>query len=242
MTTNRRAAAFVAICFIISWITSIPALILYGPILKGSDFLVNGAAHKHQVVLGAVLELLVVLSVAGTAIGLFAALRKHHERLALGYLCFRVFEAIFVAIGIVAVLSLLTVSERYASAAAPDASAFQALGSALIAMHDWTFILGPNFMLGVNVTICSVALYRSRIVPRFIAVLGFTGATLVLVAALLEMFGVIQQVSHWGALLAAPEFAYEIALSGWLLAKGFNAPATAPHPARTESRPLLTAA
>lgn len=242
MTTNRRAAAFVAICFIISWITSIPALILYGPILKGSNFLVNGAAHRHQVILGAVLELLVVLSVTGTAIGLFSALRKHHERLALGYLCFRIFEAVFIAIGIIAVLALLTVSETYVTATAPNATAFQALGSSLIAMHDWTFILGPNFMLGVNVLICGGALYRSRLVPRFIAILGLAGATLVLVAAFLEMFGVIQQVSQWGALLAMTETAYEVALAGWLLAKGFNAPVTAPRSTQTQASRLVPAA
>lgn len=242
MTATRQAGALVGILFIITWITSIPALILYGPVLNGSDFLVNGAAHEHLVILGAVLEMLVVVSVAGTAIGLFPFLRKHNERLALGYLCFRVFEAIFIAIGIVSVLALVTLSRDFVAASAPDASAFQAVGSALIAMHDWTFILGPNFMLGVNVAICATVLYRSRLVPRFIALLAFAGATLVLVAALLEMFGVIDQVSTWGALFAAPEFAYEIALAGWLIVKGFNASASAPRPAQGETRRLLSAA
>src|SRR5699024_5613641 len=90
MKSDRQAAAIVGILFIITWITSIPALMLYSPVLNKPDFLANGAAHEHRIILGAFLELLVIVSVAGTGIALFPVLRKHDVRLALGYLTFRV--------------------------------------------------------------------------------------------------------------------------------------------------------
>jgi hypothetical protein len=122
-------------------------------------------------------------------------------------------------------LSLLTLSQEFVAAAAPNASAFQASGSLLLAVHDWTFVLGPNLMLGVNTMMCSYLLYKSRLVPRFIAVWGLTGATLVFIAGLLELFGVILQVSVWGMLLAMPIASYEMILAVWLIVKGFNSSA-----------------
>lgn len=227
MHTNRQAATIVGVLYILAAVTAILGLILYGPILNGPDYLMKGAEHKNQVILGAMMELLLVCSAIGTAVGLFPYLRKYNESIALGYLCFRFLEAVLITIGIVSVLSLLTLSQKFVAAAAPNASAFQASGTLLIAIHDWTFLLGPSFMLGVNTAMYSYLLYTSRLVPRFLAVMGLTGATLVFLEAVLAMFGVLSQVSVWGALLALPVAAYEITLAVWLIVKGFNPSAVA---------------
>ncbi len=222
MHTNRQAATIVGVFYILAAVTAIFGLLLYNPLLGGPDYLLQGAEHKNQIILGALLELLLVGSAIGTAVGLFPFLRKFNEHIALGYLCFRFLEAILITVGIVSILSLLTLSQTFVAAANPDASAYHAAGTLLIAIHAWTFLLGPSFMLGVNTTLYSSLFYTSRLVPRWLAILGLTGAILVLLQALLVMFGLVSQLSVWGALLAVPVAVYEMTLAVWLIVKGFN--------------------
>jgi hypothetical protein len=242
MNTNRQAATIVGVLFILAAISSILGLILYDPILNGPDYLIKGAENANQVILGALMELILVGSAIGTSITMFPFLRKHNESIALGHVCFRFLEAVIITIGIISVLSLLTLSREFVAAAAPNTSAFQTSGRLLIAVHDWTFMLGPNFMLGINTMMYSYLFYKSKLVPRFIAVLGITGATLVFIAALLEMFGVILQISTWGAILSIPVAANEMTLAVWLIVKGFNVSAIASESAKAETNELLSAA
>ena len=227
MNSYKKTARAVGILFITATVTAILGLLFFQPILTGPDYLMNGAGHKNQVILGALMELILVCSVIGTAIGLFPILRKYNESIALAHLCFRFLEAVIITIGIVSVLSLLTLSQDFVAAAAPDASAFHASGTLLLAVHDWTFMLGPLFMLGVNTLMYSYLLYKSKLVPRPLAVLGLTGATLVFGAALLVMFGVVLQLSIWAILLSLPVAVYEMILAVWLIVKGFNPSAIA---------------
>lgn len=243
--TVRLASIIVGILFIVAAVTSVLGLIWYQPILTG-DYLTNGAEHKNQVVLGAFMELLLVCSAIGTAVGMFPLLRRVDERIALAHLCFRFLEAVIITIGILAVLSLLTLSQSFVqlqvAATGGDASAFRAAGTALLAVHDWTFLLGPNFMLGINTLMYSALFFRSGLVPRPLAILGLTGATLVFIAALLELFGVIAQISLWGGLLSAPVALYEMSLAVWLIVKGFKASAVALAPANATPMGAVRAA
>ncbi|MDQ0874516.1 hypothetical protein QFZ77_003175 [Paenibacillus sp. V4I3] len=234
MNTNKKSALIVGILFILAAVTAIIGLILYDPILNGPDYLMEGSKHANQVILGALMELMLVVSAVGTATTMFPILRKYNETIALWHLCFRFLEAIIITIGIISVLSLLTLSREFAAAAAPDTASFQASGILLKAVHDWTFLLGPLFMLGINTMLYSYIFYKSKLVPRFIPILGMTGATLVFICALLVMFGVIQQVSFWGAILALPVAANEMTLAVWLIVKGFNLSALSSESAKTD--------
>jgi hypothetical protein len=222
MNSNKAAANVVGILFIFAAVSAIAGLILYNPILTGADYLMNGSKHANQIVLGAVMELILVVSAVGTSITMFPFLRRYNETLALGHVCFRFLEAVVITIGIISVLSLLTLSQELNGAAAPDIASYQAAGTSLKAIHDWTFLLGPNFLLGINTMFYSYIFYQSKLVPRFIPILGMTGAALVFLCAILVMFGVIDQLSTWGAILALPVAANEMILAIWLIAKGFN--------------------
>ncbi|MCP8970899.1 DUF4386 domain-containing protein [Ectobacillus ponti] len=222
----KTAEKTVGILFILAAVTAIAGLALYQPIL-GPDYLVEGSRHAGQVVLGAVMELILVASAIGTATTMFPFLRKYNETIALWHVCFRFLEAVLIIVGVISVLSLLTLSRELAAAAAPAPASFQASGTLLKAMHDWTFLLGPNFMLGLNTMMYSYIFYKSKLLPRFIPILGMTGAVLVFLCALLVMFGVIQQLSVWGAILALPVAANEMILAVWLLVKGFRPSALA---------------
>lgn len=222
MNSVNKASKVTGSLFILAAVSSIIGLSMYDPILNGPDYLINGAAHSNQVVLGALLELVLVVSAVGTAVTMFPFLRKYNESMALGHVCFRFLEAVVITVGIIGVLSLLSLSGQYAAAEAPDMASYQASGTLMKAIHDWTFMLGPNFMLGINTILYSYIFYRSKLVPRPLSILGMTGAVLVFMAALFEIFGVFPQLSVWGVMLALPVAAYEMILAVWLIVKGFN--------------------
>jgi hypothetical protein len=222
MNSNKKASKIVGILFILAAVTAVIGLNLYDPILKGSDYLMNGAENANQVKVGVLMELLLVISAIGTATTMFPLLRQYNETIALWHVCFRFLEAIIITVGIISVLSLLTLSQQFAAAGAPEPSSFHSSGIILKAIHDWTFMLGPLFMLGINTMMYSYIFYKTRLVPRFISILGMTGAACVFVCSLFVMFGVFPQISFWGGILAVPVAANEMILAVWLITKGFN--------------------
>jgi hypothetical protein len=222
MNSNRKVAKIVGVLFILAAVTAVIGLNLYDPILNGPDYLLKGSEHANQVKLGAVMELILVVSAVGTATTMFPLLRQYNERIALWHVCFRFLEAIIITVGVISVLSLLTLSQEFVAAGAPNPSSFHSSGIILKAIHDWTFMLGPLFMLGINTVMYSYIFYKTKLVPRFISILGMTGAVFVFVCSLFVMFGVFPQISFWGAVLAVPVAANEMILAVWLIVKGFN--------------------
>jgi hypothetical protein len=222
MNSNKTAAKMVGVLFILAAVSAVAGVLLYDPFLTSSDYLTKGSEYYNQVVLGAVMELILVISAVGTATIMFPILRKYNETIALWHVCFRFLEAVVITIGVISVLALLTLSREYVAGGATNIASYQASGTTLKAIHDWTFSLGPNFMLGINTMMYSYIFYKSKMVPRFIPILGMTGATLVFICAFLVMFDVIDQVSLWGGLLALPVAANEMILAVWLIVKGFN--------------------
>jgi hypothetical protein len=222
MNSNRKAAKIVGVLFILAAVTAVIGLNLYDPILNGPDYLIKGSEHANQVLVGAVMELILVVSAVGTATTMFPLLRQYNETIALWHVCFRFLEAIIITVGVISVLSLLTLSQEFVAAGAPEPSSYYSSGIILKAIHDWTFMLGPLFMLGINTMMYSYIFYKTRLVPRFISVLGMTGAVFVFVCSLFVMFGVFPQISFWGAVLALPVAANEMILAVWLIVKGFN--------------------
>ena len=124
-----------------------------------------------------------------------------------------------ISVGIVSLLAVVTLRQHHAGT---DATSLVTVGRALVAAHDWTFLLGPNFVLGTNTVLLAYLMYRSGLVPRFIAVLGLVGGPLIFASAIAELFGVYKQVSVAGALTAVPVFAWELTLAVWLIASGFK--------------------
>lgn len=219
---DRKNAKIIGTLFIIAAISSIVGLILYNPILREANYIVTGQENATQIITGAICELILVVSIIGTAIMLYPYLKKQHESVAIGYVCFRFLEAVIILIGTISVLALLTLSQNFKENGLVNINAYHPSGIVLKAIHEWTFILGPNFFLGINTFIYSYLFYKSKLIPRSISLLGITGATLIFLAAILEMFHVIAQISAWGVMLALPIFAYEMSLALWLIFKGFR--------------------
>ena len=175
MDSTRRTSFITGVLFIITFVTSIPAaFLLYAPVLDDASYVV-GAGADGGVALGAFLEVLLIVANVGTAVALFPILKRQSEPLALGYVTARLVESTFIAIGIVSLLAVVTLRQ---DAAGGDPSSLVTAGQSLVAVHDWTFLLGPNWVVGVgNGLILGFMMYRTGLVPRRFAVLGLVGGS-----------------------------------------------------------------
>lgn len=219
---NPQSIARIAgVLFIITFVTAIPAqIVLYDSLLNDADY-ITGSGVDNGVFLGAFLELLLIIANIGTAVVLFPILRRQNESLALGYVTARIIECVFIAVGILSVLTVVTLRDEAVDA---DAGTLLTIGEALVAVHDWTFLLGPGFVVGVgNGLILGYLMYRSGLVPRRMAMLGLVGGPLVCASGIAIMFDVFEAGSGWQILMTLPEIAWELSLGIYLTVKGFKA-------------------
>jgi hypothetical protein len=217
----RRTAFVAGVLFIITFVTSIPAaLVLYAPVLDHANYIV-GAGADARVALGAFLELLLIIANIGTAVVLFPILKRQNEGLALGYVTARIVESAFIAVGVLSVLAVVTLRQDVGGAA--DAGSLVMVGRSLVAIHDWTFLLGPGWVVGVgNGLLLGYLMYRSGLVPRGMAMLGLIGGPLIIASGTAVLFDVIEPGSGPQVIATAPEFFWELSLGIYLMVKGFR--------------------
>jgi hypothetical protein len=218
----RKMARLFGVLYIITFITSIPALLLYGPVLDHTNYIV-GAGADTRVEWGAFLELLLIISNIGTAVVLFPILKWQNEWLALGYVTARLMECAFIAVGILSVLSVVTLRQDFAGSGGADAASLVTAGKSLIAIKDWTFLLGPGFVVGVgNGLILGYLMYRSGLMPRGLAILGLIGGALVCISGIAVLFDVIGRQSAPQFIMTIPEILWELSLGIYPIVKGFK--------------------
>src|ERR687894_2644970 len=171
---NPQAIARVfGVLYLITFFTSIPAYFFLVPVLEDPRYIV-GAGADTRVSFGAFLELLLIIANIGTAVVLYPIVRRQNEILALGYVTARIVECVFIAVGILSLLTVVTL--RQEAAAGADAGTLLTAGQSLVALKDWTFLLGPGFFVGVgNGLILGYLMYTSALVPRGLAVVGLIG-------------------------------------------------------------------
>ena len=221
MDSARKIALATGVLFILTFVTSIPALILYGPVLNDAHY-VLGAGADTRIFVGAFLEVLLVISNIGTAVAIFPVVKRQNESIALGYVAARVVESTIIAVGIISLLAVVTL-RRDLAGSGTDPATLVVAGKTLVAIHKGTFLLGPAFCAGIeNGLMLGYLMYRSGLVPRPIAVLGLAGGTLAFAAATAELFGVFPQVSGTAFILTFPEALFEALLGIYLTFKGFR--------------------
>src|SRR5262245_1147483 len=170
-TVGRGLAVVAGVCYLITHVTSVGALILYTPMLNDSSY-ITGSGPDTNVLVGGFLELFLAFGVIGTAVALFPVVRRKSEVGAIGYVGLRTLEAGIIAIGVVSLLAVVTLRQNLAGATGTDTASLVTIGEALVAFHNWTFLIGPSFTSGLNTVVIAYVLYRSGLVPRFIPVLG----------------------------------------------------------------------
>jgi Domain of unknown function (DUF4386) len=201
-------------------VTSIPALLLYQPVLDDPVGYIAGAGHDKQIFLGALLELLLIIANIGTAVVIFPVARRHNEELALGYVTARLVECTFILVGILCMLGIITLRNQVAGPAEGT------VAYTLAAIKDWTFLLGPGWVVGWgNGLILGYLMYRSGLVPRRAAWLGLVGGPLIIVSGTAVMFTGNQPSSTLHSLqgiLSIPEILWELFLGVYCTIWGFR--------------------
>jgi Domain of unknown function (DUF4386) len=234
MNTYRKNAITVGILLLACTAASILGPSLVSSILNAPDYLDQLAGNSNQTIIAALLEFIWAAAGAGIAIGLYPLLKKYNGALALGSVCFRVVENVFVLIGTLGLLSLLTLSQEFIAAGSPGASSFQTLGTLLLAIRDWQFhvISGLAFFLGT--LMYYAILYKSKLIPRWLSGWGVLGAVLSLAATVLASFTRDLGMASVNTYLSAPIGLQEMVFAVWLIVKGFNPSAIASLSAKTE--------
>ncbi len=235
MTLDQKRARAFGVLYLITFITSIPALALYQPVLDHPVAYIAGAGHDTQILFAALLELLLIIANLGTAVVIFPVVRRQNEELALGYVTARVIECTFILVGILSVLGIITLRNQVAGAAEGT------VAYTLAAIKDWTFLLGPGWVVGWgNGLILGYLMYRSELVPRRAAWLGLIGGPLIIVSGTAVMFSgdhPSDTLHSLQGLATAPEFLWELFLGLYCTFKGFRPSAPILRADAREDRP-----
>ncbi len=221
MNSTRKIAVVVGVFFLVTEVTAIAGLLLYGVVLNVPNYIAT-SGDDTRVFLGALSEMILAIANVGTAVTLFPIVKRQSEGIALGYVCGRLLEATVIVVGIISLLSVVTLRQDFAGTADASSASLAAVGKSLVAIHEWTFLFGPNFVLGVNTLMLAYLMHSSRRVPRFIAVLGLIGGPVIFASAIAVMFGLYKQTSTLGLIAGLPVLAWEVSLGVWLIVKGFK--------------------
>jgi Domain of unknown function (DUF4386) len=229
MDSLRKTALIAGVMYLLTFV-SIPTLFLYGPVLSDPNYIVSPGPDT-PVIIGGVLEVIVALAGIGTAVVLYRVVKRQNEAAALGFVGARVLEAAAIVAGVVALMSIVTLRQAGAGADA------LVTGQALVANYNWSFLLSQSLIPVVNALLLGTLLYRSRLVPRILPLVGLIGAPLLLASDVAVMFGLWERVSAPSGLAAIPIALWEFSLGVYLVVKGFKpSPVTAGMTA-TSTRP-----
>ena len=220
MTRDQKRARVFGVLYLITFATSITAALLYVPMLDHPVAFVAGAGNDKQVLFGALLELLLIIANIGTAVVIVPIMRRFNEELAIGYVTARLFECTFILVGIVSVLGIVTLRNQVAG---PSEGT---VAFTLAAIKDWTFLLGPGWVVGWgNGLILGYLMYRTGLVPRRVAWLGLIGGPLIILSGTAILLGGNQPSDTLHGLqgvLTIPEFLWELFLGLYCTFKGFR--------------------
>jgi Domain of unknown function (DUF4386) len=235
----RKTALVAGVCYLITFVASIPAVFLLDPVLNDRGYIVGSGADT-QVLVGGLFDLVNALACIATAVVLFPVVRRQNEAVALGFVTSRMFEAAIIVIGVVSLFAVVTLRQDSAGAPGQEDASLVPIGAALVAVRDWTFLLGPGLMPGINALLLGYLMYRSGLVPRVIPLVGLIGAPFFLVTAVATILGLNEQGSVWSAIVVVPIFLWELSLGVWLTVKGFRpSPLTAGTSPAIEREPDL---
>lgn len=217
MNSTRKTAITVGILFLIATIILIIGGVFSLSIYE-TDYLTAVSANENQIILGALLEMMAAAAVVGIPIAMFPILKKYNEGLALGYVGTRIFEGLTIFLNTIVLLAILALSKEFVTAGAPDVSYFQTSGTLLLALRDTIGVL-VDFPFPIGAVIFNYLLYKTKLTPRWLALLGIIGGILWLATAPLRMFGFNPEAMEF---LAFPIAAQEMILAILLIVKGFN--------------------
>jgi hypothetical protein len=239
VSLDQQRARWFGVLYLITFVTSIPALALYETVLRHPTSYLTGSGHDKQVLLGAFLELLLIIANIGTAVVIVPIMWRRYKELSVGYVTARVLECTFILVGILAMVAIVTLRSQSAGAAEGT------VAYTLAAIKDWTFLLGPGWVVGWgNGLILGYMMYRSRLVPRPWPWLGMIGGPLLVIVGTAILFGGNHPsggLHSLQGLVTIPEAAWELFLGVYCTIWGFRRDASILSESVEETPPPATA-
>jgi hypothetical protein len=242
MDPMRKVSLAGGVIYLITFAASIPQLALFSAVIADPTAYVSSPRSNTAVLWGSWLEVITAASCVGTAIVLYPVTRRVSRTAAIGFVTSRVVEAGLILVGVVTILSVVTLQQHFAGATGAQEQALGVTGESLMAMRQWTFLLGPGVMAGVNDLLLGYILYRSGLVGRVIPIIGLVGAPIILLSDTVVILGGWTQVSAPGLLLALPVAVFEFSVGVYLTVKGFRPAALAALDGPPVSRDAVSAA
>jgi hypothetical protein len=220
MHPARKTSLLFGLFFAGTFIFSIPALFFYDPVLHNPGYILGGG-FDTRISTGALFEVLLAICNIATAIVIFPIVKRVKEPVALGYVASRIVESVIILAGVISLMSIVTL--RASSASGGDTDALTLAGRSLLAFHDWTFLLGPQFCAGFgNGLLLGYLMYRSGLVPQRMALLGLVGGPLAFVGGVLVLFDALKPMSAGLIALTLLEVIWELSITIYAIVKGFR--------------------
>jgi len=220
MHPDRKASLIFGLFFAGTFVFSIPALLFYDPVLHDASYILGGG-FDTRISTGALFEILLAICNIATAIVLFPIVKRVKEAVALGYVASRIVESVIILAGVISLMSIVTLRAGFAPSG--DIDAITMAGRSLLAFHDWTFLLGPQFCSGFgNGLLLGYLMYRSGLVPRRMALLGLVGGPLAFLGGVLVLFDALKPMSAGLFALTSFEIVWELSITIYTLVKGFR--------------------
>ena len=229
---TRKYSFATGLFYLITFAASIPAAFYFiTPVLNDPNYIVSSGADT-RVVIGCLLDAVNALAAIATAVAFYPVARRLNESLALGFVTTRMFEAAVIMVGVVSLLAVVTLRQDAGGTTGAAQASLVTTGQALVAVRDYTFQFGPNISAALNALMIGTILYRSRLVPRILPIMGLLAVLPLLVASVATILGLTEQGSVWFAPGGALIFAWELLLGIYLVVKGFK-----PSPLTTAAPP-----
>jgi hypothetical protein len=224
MNTHRKTAVIVGVLFIMALVVFLIGQALYEPILSSPDYLDNAYPNRVIVIIGVLLEFVSALAVVLIPVLLFPILKEHNEVLALGYVSFRLFEAVLLSLAQIYKLSLVGLSQGYLNSGGVDASYLQNIGSSIQSVIYWVDHAGLVYLVTfvIGTLILNTALYQSKLIPRWLSIWGLISAVAIMAASVMATFDIFLALAM---ILVMPIAFQEQAMAIWLIVKGFDSSA-----------------
>ena len=223
MNKERKYAISAGILFIIADLVGFLSFPFMAPV-NAANYLVSVSTNGGLVATGAVLLFIGGVAAIGIAISLYPVLKKYNAGLALGSVGFRTVEGVFDFISVLGLLILITLSQQFVSAGAPDSSHFQTLGVLTISGFHWAVNVVKLMAFSIGCLLYYIVFYRTKLIPRWISGWGVIAAIMTMLSAVLVMYGLIAPFSTAQVIFNLPILPQELVLAVWLIVKGFNLP------------------
>jgi hypothetical protein len=238
MNSTRKIAVITGVIFIIATLTGPILATPLIPVLTGTDYLTRLSSHPNQVAAGVLLSIIAYFACAGIAVVMYPVLKKWNAGLALGSVVFRTIETAFYMVGLVSLLSLLTLGQQFTTAGAADRTSLQAIGNLMVSVRDNAALVAV-FAFCLGAFMYYYLFFQSQLIPRWLSGFGIVAIILMMVACVLALFSGNRITSYIP--LAAPIAVQEMVLAVWLIVKGFNPSAVGSLSAKTATNELLSA-